>query len=657
MRRLLPGFAALTIVSVLLPSGLSGQLPPDLEMPSIEDVLIPAGVTSGLPLVQANDNRTPAGTERDGIREISLVVRQADWRVETPRSPGLRVAAVAEEGAAPSIPAPLIRVEEGTLLRVRVRNDLADDSITVFGLHTRPSDEEHAFSLGPGEATTVEFPPGAAGTYLYSIRTSEPLPMLPIGFPSGERQQLAGAFVVDPAGGSPPDEIVVINIFSQLVEGGQEPEFVEGLTVNGLSWPYSKLFELEVGQTQRWRVVNASQRFHPMHLHGFFYSVQSRGTRTGDTLYAPESYRSVVTEAMRGETTMFMEWTPTREGRWLFHCHLSFHVAAGIRLPGAEEADAEHAHSHMAGLVVGIDVAPGPTDLVAEGEPVEMDLYVKEFGDEPGYRYGFTLDPDARPDSLTEAPGPVLVFDQYQAADVTVRNQMSVPTGIHWHGLELDAWADGVPTWSASAGRVSPVIEPGESFTYRLSMIRPGTFIYHSHLNDIDQLTGGLYGALIVLPPGETLDRATDHVRVMGWNHREPTSIEQIDLNGTRTQPDAEAVVGETHRFRVINIAPAGQISAWITRDDEVVPITLHAKDGADLPPFQQVPVDRLPVLGVGETADFTWTPSEPGVYELRIGRYPDRYLPQRWVVTAATPTERGPGVLPEPRTDPPAHW
>jgi FtsP/CotA-like multicopper oxidase with cupredoxin domain len=189
--------------------------------------------------------------------------------------------------------------------------------------------------------------------------------------------------------------------------------------------------------------------------------------------------------------------------------------------------------------------------------------------------------------------------------------------------------------WSASAGRMSPVIEPGDSFTYRLSMMRPGTFIYHSHLNDIDQLTGGLYGALIVLPRGETLDPRTDHVKVFGWNHPDPSGPQHMDLNGLREQPDAEAVVGETHRFRIINIAPAGQLTAWLTREGEVVPVTLYAKDGADLPLHQRLPVDGLPVLGAGETADFTWTPSEPGVYELRIGYDEQVHLPQRWVVTA----------------------
>jgi len=86
--------------------------------------------------------------------------------------------------------------------------------------------------------------------------------------------------------------------------------------------------------------------------------------------------------------------------------------------------------------------------------------------------------------------------------------------------------------------------------------------------------------------------------------------MDQRDLNGRHDQPDATGQVGEKHRFRVINIAPADRISAWLTIDGDVVPITLDAKDGADLPPNQQIPVDRLPRLGVGETADFTWTPT-----------------------------------------------
>lgn len=602
------------------------------------------GTVSGLPLVQPNDNRVVAGTLQDGVLNLALEVLRADWRLETPAGPGLRVTAVAEAGGFPTIPAPLIRVEAGTRLRVRVRNRLAGAPITVFGLHTRPAEDAAPFEVSPGEERTVEFEAGAPGTYLYWIREG-PEPDPESEEAEFEQEQLAGAFIVDPVGGSPPDRILVMNIFSQAVDEAVSPTgWVEGLAINGLSWPFTERMELTVGDELRWRVVNASDREHPMHLHGFFYSVLSRGTPTADTIYSPEDRRLVVTESMRPRTTMSMEWTPTRPGRWLFHCHLSFHVTSGIRLPGAVEADPEHAHSHLAGLVIGIEVAPGPSDLVSHGTPVDVDLFANEYGDRTGYRYGFALDPDFEADSLTDVPGPPLVFHQYEAVDVTVHNRMSVPTGVHWHGLELDSWADGVPNWSASDGRVSPAIAPGDSFTYRLSLMRPGTFIYHSHLDDIHQLSGGLYGALLVLPDGAQFDPRTDHLLIWGWNHPDGQSMDQRDLNGRQEQPDATVQVGEEHRFRVINIAPADRIAVWLTLDGEVVPITLYAKDGADLPPNQRVAVDELPRLSVGETADFTWTPATPGTYELRVGfaPVPEASVVQRWVVL---PRQEGGGV------------
>ena len=590
-------------------------------------------------MVEPNDNKVAAGTLQDGVRDVSLEVLRADWRVEWPTGPGLRVTAVAEEGKAPVIPAPLIRVETGTRVRVRVRNRLEDAPVAVFGLHMRSAEDVEPFVVAPGEARTVEFEAGAPGTYLYWLREG-PAPD-PNSNVFVEREQLAGALVVDPVGGSPPDRILVMNIFSDPVDttiakGGS----LEALTINGKSWPFTERIALRVGEEQRWRVVNASTREHPMHLHGFFYSVLSRGTVTRDTIYEPAARRLVVTESMLPRTTMLMQWTPTRPGQWLFHCHLSFHVASELRLPGVREADHEHSHIHMAGLVVGIEVAPGPSDLVSRGAPVEVDLFANEYGQTNGYRYGFSFDPDFAADSLSDVPGPLLLFHRFQTASVTVHNRTGVPTGVHWHGLELDAWSDGVPGWSASDGRVSPLIAPGGSFTYRLSLLRPGTFIYHSHMDDARQLAGGLYGPLIVLPEGAVFDSTTDHIIAWGWNNPDPQRIEDVDWNGRRSQPDGSAVQGETHRFRLIHIAPAARISAWITRDGGAVPITLLAKDGADLPVHQRVPVDRLPRLSVGETADFTWTPSEPGTYELHVGYAPapEAHLIQRWVVRPRPP-------------------
>ena len=608
---------------------LPGALAAQNGAPVGAEVLLEPGESSALPVVQPNDNRVAAGESVDGVRAIALEVVRSRWYVETETGPGLRVAAIAEEGELPSIPAPLIRVEEGERVRAAIRNGL-EGPITVFGLHTRPGDPDgEPFVVGPGETETVEFDPGAPGTYMYWILEDGALDE---DF-EGERTQTLGALVVDPEGGSPPDRVIVMNIFSVPVG---ENDGYEALTMNGLSWPFAETVRLEVGETQRWRILNGSDRNHPMHLHGFYYSVLSRGTATGDTVYAPRDRRLVVTETMRHKRSMLMEWTPSRSGKWLFHCHLSFHVADHVRLPGFEASSAELAHSHMAGLVLGIDVAPGESDLVFTGDTHLVELWANEYGDEDGYRYGFALSPDARPDRLSEAPGPTLVFHQFDDVSVTVRNRMSVPTGVHWHGLELDSWADGVPDWSASDGRVSPVIRPGEDFTYRLATMRPGTFIYHSHLDDIRQLTGGLYGPLIVLPQGEDFDPETDHILSWGWSSTRPGGQpSNYDLNGRQEQPPGSTQVGVTHRFRLLNIAPAGNITAWMTRDGERIPVVLRAKDGADLPEHQQVPVPELERLFVGETADFTWTPSEPGVYELHVGS-PRVNFAQRWEVAPA---------------------
>ena len=64
------------------------------------------------------------------------------------------------------IPAPLIRVEAGTRIRVRVRNGLDSEPITVFGLHTRGVGEADPLIVDPGEVGTVEFDAGAPGLSL-----------------------------------------------------------------------------------------------------------------------------------------------------------------------------------------------------------------------------------------------------------------------------------------------------------------------------------------------------------------------------------------------------------------------------------------------------------------------------------------------------------
>lgn len=599
-------------------------------------VLISAGVLfvpptaddPGYPTVHPNDNRLPAGTMMDGVLHLDLEIRQARWFPESVDGPSVVVPAIAEVGQGPEIPAPLIRVREGTTIAVRLSNPL-DTALMIFGLTTHPSERGDTLNLGPGETLEWQFDPGPAGTYPWG---AVPRPRVRR---TGESRQMAGALIVDPATGPAPDDrVLVINIWSQPGDSASETEGREALAINGKSWPYTERLHSTVGDTISWRVVNVSGRNHPMHLHGHYFRVDSRGDVTQDTIYPPEERRLVVTEALRNGHTMALTWNPIIPGNWLFHCHLVFHVWPGARMTHHDSTDAVDPHSgeqHMAGLVMGLKVNPRP------GMPVEDRTDARQLRmviDEttsptlwaPTVR-AFTLEGDERAGThQASVPGPPMILTQDEPVDVTVFNALDQPTGVHWHGLELESYSDGVAGWSGMGARIAAAVMPSDSFTAHLTLRRPGTFMYHSHLNDAEQLSTGMYGAILVLPPGETYDPTTDHTFILAWDLKSPNQRGiRFVLNGTPEPAPVELDAGKTHRLRFINIAPAGRMRITLVADSTVpIPWTPVALDGADLPPALVRERPGQMRIDVGQTADFAFTPAEAGSYALLVGR-PDR--------------------------------
>jgi FtsP/CotA-like multicopper oxidase with cupredoxin domain len=78
---------------------------------------------------------------------------------------------------------------------------------------------------------------------------------------------------------------------------------------------------------------------------------------------------------------------------------------------------------------------------------------------------------------------------------VTVENNLTEETTVHWHGIRLPNAMDGVP------GLTQPPIKPGESFVYQFTPPDAGTFWYHPHADSLQQLGRGMAGALIVEEP------------------------------------------------------------------------------------------------------------------------------------------------------------
>jgi FtsP/CotA-like multicopper oxidase with cupredoxin domain len=283
---------------------------------------------------------------------------------------------------------------------------------------------------------------------------------------------------------------------------------------------------------------------------------------------------------------------------------------------------AHDAGTHMAGLVLGIAVRPRPdTSVPARMNPRRLHLFVQEGmkRSRAPRAMGFVLQRDGRPpapDSV-ETPGSALVLTRGQPTDIVIVNRLKEPTAIHWHGIELESYSDGVAGWSGAGDRLAPSVMPGDSFTARLTLPRTGTFMYHTHLNDIEQLTSGLYGALIVLEPGEVLDPARDQVFVAGWDHAVLDAPPHLLVNGDSVGPPITVPRGATLRLRFINIGPAAPVAFEVRRDTVLTTWRARARDGADLPPHDRLDGPARHLVNVGMTADFEFTSAEPGEYVL----------------------------------------
>ncbi|GAY76769.1 multicopper oxidase family protein [Sporolactobacillus inulinus] len=99
------------------------------------------------------------------------------------------------------------------------------------------------------------------------------------------------------------------------------------------------------------------------------------------------------------------------------------------------------------------------------------------------------------------APGPEIHVQKGQKVRVTLKNELSAPVSIHWHGYPVPNKMDGIP------GVTQNAVAPGKSFTYEFVADKAGTYWYHSHQDSVNQVDRGLYGAFIVEDPKEKYDK------------------------------------------------------------------------------------------------------------------------------------------------------
>ncbi len=211
-------------------------------------------------------------------------------------------------------------------------------------------------------------------------------------------------------------------------------------------------------------------------------------------------------------------------------------------------------------------------------------------------------------------PGPTIRVTEGDAVVVNVRNQLTEPTSIHWHGVHVPNDQDGV------SGVTQDPIPAGGSYTYRFTASHAGTFMYHAHgPKSREQIDRGLYAPLIIDPAGPDQiaadveqvlaignwmvgsDMATMGAMSMDYNY--------FTINGKSYPATTPIAVrqGQLVRLRIVNPSQTLHPMHLHGLDMAVV-----AKDGEALPQPQ-----RLNTLDVapGDTYDVVILASAPGTW------------------------------------------
>ncbi|HVZ35471.1 MAG TPA: copper oxidase, partial [Polyangiaceae bacterium] len=216
--------------------------------------------------------------------------------------------------------------------------------------------------------------------------------------------------------------------------------------------------------------------------------------------------------------------------------------------------------------------------------------------------------------------GPTLEAVEGDRVRVYVTNRLPAPTTSHWHGVFLPNGMDGV------GGLTQAPIQPGETFKYEWTFRQHGTFMYHSHHDEMTQMALGLMGMLVVHPrrPPQSYHVDRDFVILLSeWrivpgtmrpDPNEMTDFNVLTMNAKAFPGTAPLVCRQGDRVRI----RFGNLSAM-----DHHPIHLHghyfkvvATDGGEIPPEGQWPETTV-LVPVGSTRDVEFIADAPGDWPL----------------------------------------
>lgn len=92
-------------------------------------------------------------------------------------------------------------------------------------------------------------------------------------------------------------------------------------SINDTKYSKAEPIRLKYGERVRFKFINETMMSHPMHLHGMWTIIDNGSGKRNPVKH---------TVSVAPGTTVYTETEVDAPGKWAFHCHLLFHMAAGM---------------------------------------------------------------------------------------------------------------------------------------------------------------------------------------------------------------------------------------------------------------------------------------------------------------------------------------
>ncbi len=211
--------------------------------------------------------------------------------------------------------------------------------------------------------------------------------------------------------------------------------------------------------------------------------------------------------------------------------------------------------------------------------------------------------------------GPTIEAVEGDRVRIYVTNRLAASTSVHWHGILLPSGMDGVGGVSQKA------IQPGETFKYEFTLKQHGTFMYHSHHDEMTQMQLGMMGLFLIhpkTPAAPPPDR--DYALLLSeWKievgTRRPDPNEMTDFNvftfNGRSYPGTQSLVaqvGERVRIRIGNLSTMSHHAIHLHGYN----FKVVATDGGEIPVAGQWPETTIH-MPAGSTRTIEFVADTPG--------------------------------------------